>query len=143
HRLLGPHGHLRAAGPERSDPGDDPCAEADDRNQEGGARGGDAVPPRVRRRARDGRPHHAARDQQGHVRRMSLFASVHDAPAPDVAVEIAANRVSAAVLDRRGGEAVISAHAVEPLPPGALTPSLTTINTQNRTQVATALARVL
>ncbi len=74
---------------------------------------------------------------------MSLFASVHDAPAPDVAVEIAANRVSAAVLDRRGGEAVISAHAVEPLPPGALTPSLTTINTQNRTQVATALARVL
>lgn len=74
---------------------------------------------------------------------MSLFASIHDAPAPAVAVEIAANRVAAATLDRRGGQPVISAHAVEPLPEGALAPSLTSINTQNRTQVATALARVL
>lgn len=74
---------------------------------------------------------------------MSLFASVHDAPAPAVAVEIAASRVAAATIDRRGGQPVVSVHAVEPLPEGALAPSLTTINTQNRTQVATALARVL
>jgi len=74
---------------------------------------------------------------------MSLFASIHDAPTPAVAVEIAANHVSAATLERRGGQATVSAHAVEPLPEGALVPSLTTINTQNRTAVATALARVL
>lgn len=74
---------------------------------------------------------------------MSLFASIHDAPTPAVAVEIAANRVSAATLDRHGGQATVSAHAIEPLPDGALVPSLTTINTQNRTAVATALARVL
>jgi len=74
---------------------------------------------------------------------MNLFASVHDAPAPGVAVEIAANRVSAAVLEHRAGQPVVGAHAVEPLPDGALVPSLTTINTHNRTQVATALARVL
>ena len=74
---------------------------------------------------------------------MSLFASIYDAPAPAVAVEIAANRVSAAVIDRRSGEPAVSAYAIEPLPPGALQPSLTTINTHNRTQVATALARAL
>jgi Tfp pilus assembly PilM family ATPase len=74
---------------------------------------------------------------------MKLLASIHDAPAPGVAVEIAANRVSAAVLERRGGQPVVSAHAIEPLPDGALVPALTAVNTHNRTQVATALARVL
>ncbi len=74
---------------------------------------------------------------------MSLLASIHDAPAPAVAVEIAASHVAAAALERRGGQPVVAVHAIEALPPGALTPSLTTINTQNRTQVATALARAL
>jgi Tfp pilus assembly PilM family ATPase len=73
---------------------------------------------------------------------MKLFDSIHDAPAPSVAVEIAANRVSAAVLERRGRLPVVSAYAIEPLPEGALVPSLTSVNTHNRTQVATALARV-
>ncbi len=74
---------------------------------------------------------------------MSLFGSIHEAAMPATAVEIAANRVSAATVDVRGGQPVVSAYAIEPLPDGALVPSLTTINTQNRTQVATALARVL
>jgi Tfp pilus assembly PilM family ATPase len=74
---------------------------------------------------------------------MSLFASIYDAATPGTAVEIAANRVSAAALEIRGGQPVVSAYAIEPLPPGALVPSLTTGNTHNRTQVATALARVL
>jgi len=74
---------------------------------------------------------------------MSLFASIHEAPAPAVAVEIAASHVSAAMLERRGGQPVVATHAIEPLPEGALVPSLTTVNTQNRTAVATALARVL
>ncbi|HZP47986.1 MAG TPA: pilus assembly protein PilM [Vicinamibacterales bacterium] len=74
---------------------------------------------------------------------MSLLGSIHDAAAPATAVEIAANRVSAATIEQRGGQPVVSAYAIEPLPDGALVPSLTTINTHNRTQVATALARVL
>ncbi len=71
-------------------------------------------------RVMDGR-HDAPRDQQGDVRRMSLFSdwtSLRDAPPPGVAVEIAAQRVSAASLEMRGGRPVVAAHAVEPLPDG-------------------------
>ena len=74
---------------------------------------------------------------------MSLFGSIHDGAMPATAIEIAANRVSAATVEARGGRPVVSAYAIEPLPEGALVPSLTTINTQNRTQVATAIARAL
>jgi Tfp pilus assembly PilM family ATPase len=74
---------------------------------------------------------------------MSLFASLREAPAPDVAVEFASNRVSAATLETRGGQPVVAAHAAEPLPDGALVPSLTAANLHDRTAVAGALARVL
>jgi Tfp pilus assembly PilM family ATPase len=74
---------------------------------------------------------------------MSLFASLREAPAPDVAVEFASNRVSAASLETRGGQPVVAAHAAEPLPDGALVPSLTAANLHDRTAVAGALARVL
>jgi Tfp pilus assembly PilM family ATPase len=69
--------------------------------------------------------------------------SLRDAPAPDVAVEIAAGRVSGASLDWRGGRAVIAAHALEPLPDGALVPALTAANVQDHAAVATAVNRVL
>ena len=74
---------------------------------------------------------------------MSLFASLREAPAPDVAVEFASNRVSAASLETRGGQRVVAAHAAEPLPGGALVPSLTAVNVHDRPAVAGALARVL
>jgi Tfp pilus assembly PilM family ATPase len=74
---------------------------------------------------------------------MKLFASIYDAPTPSAGIAIAADHISAAVVDRRGGQGVVTAHAVEPLPDGALVPSLTASNAQNRTQVATALARAL
>lgn len=73
---------------------------------------------------------------------MSLF-SLRDATAPDLAVEIAAGRVAAAALDRRGGQPIVSAHAVELLTPDALVPSLTAVNTHDRSAVMTALNRVL
>jgi Tfp pilus assembly PilM family ATPase len=73
---------------------------------------------------------------------MSLFA-ITDATAPDVAVEIAQSRVSAAAIERRAGRPAVVAHAVELLPPGALVPSLTAVNTQDRPTVMTALNRVL
>ena len=56
---------------------------------------------------------------------MSILSSLHAATPPPVAVELAANRVSAAAIEFRGGKAVVSAHASEPLPEGVLVPSLT------------------
>src|SRR4029453_2603691 len=74
---------------------------------------------------------------------MSLFTSLREAPAPGFAVEIAAGRVSGASLEWRGGQAVIAAHAVEPLPDGALVPALNATNTHDRASVATAINRVI
>jgi len=73
---------------------------------------------------------------------MSFLASLRESSGPTVAVEIASDRVSAASLDRRGGQPVVSAHATEPLPSGALVPSLTGENIHDRAAVAAALGRV-
>ncbi len=143
HRLQGPHGHLRAARPERSHSRADSREAADVRDQESGARRRHALPARIGRRARHERHDDVARDQQGDVRRMNLFSSLREAPAPGVAVELAASRVSGATLDWRGGQPVVAAHAVEPLPEGALVPSLTAANTHDRAAVTTALNRVM
>jgi type IV pilus assembly protein PilM len=68
----------------------------------------------------------------------SWFAS----PPPDAAVEIAAERVSAAIIGRRGGDATILAHASEPLPAGVVTPSMIATNLHDRGVVTGALRRV-
>jgi type IV pilus assembly protein PilM len=73
---------------------------------------------------------------------MSVF-SLYDSPAPGAAIEIAASRVSAASLEWRGGQAVVAAHASEPLPPGALVPTLTSANTHDRAAVLRALTAVV
>ena len=49
-------------------------------------------------------------------------------PAPDVAVEIDHTHVAAARLAWRGSQAVISAHASEPLPAGLVVPGLAALN---------------
>src|SRR5258706_385108 len=74
---------------------------------------------------------------------MSLFSSLRESTAPPVAVEIAAGRVWAAAVEWRGGQPVVALHAIEPMPEGALVPSLTTTNTHDRSAVMTALNRVL
>lgn len=74
---------------------------------------------------------------------MTLLAKLTEAVGPSVAVEIGADRVSAAALEIRGGRPVVSAHAIEPLPPGALVPSLTSPNVIDRAGVAAVLGRVL
>jgi Tfp pilus assembly PilM family ATPase len=74
---------------------------------------------------------------------MSLLRWISESPAPSVAVEIAADAVAAASLDWRGGAPVVAAHAVEPLPPGALVPALTAANTHDRAAVVGALGRAL
>ncbi len=73
---------------------------------------------------------------------MSILSSLRNATAPPVAVEIAANRVSAAAIEFRGGKAVVSAHASEPLPDGILVPSLTAANVHDRAALIGALGRV-
>lgn len=74
---------------------------------------------------------------------MTSWLRLNDAPAPSAAVEIAANRVSAATLEVRGGHAVVAQFSTEPLPEGALIPSLTSPNAHDRTTVVGALDRVL
>ena len=73
---------------------------------------------------------------------MNILASLHDTSGPSVAVELASHRVSAASLEWRGGRPIVGAHAIETLPPGALVPSLTADNIQDRAAVAAALGRV-
>ena len=76
----------------------------------------------------------------------SRWTSLADAPPPDAAVEIAAHRVSAISIETRSGRPVVAAHASEPLPEGALVPSLTAHNVRDvhgRATVVAALKRVL
>jgi type IV pilus assembly protein PilM len=74
---------------------------------------------------------------------MSLLSSLRESAAPAVAVEIASGRVSAASLEWRGGQPVVATHASEPLPEGALVPSLTAANAHDRPAVLGALSRLL
>ncbi len=74
---------------------------------------------------------------------MSVFSSLRESSGPTVAVELTAHQVSAASLEIRAGVPAVAAHAVEPLPEGALVPSLTTPNMHNRPAVLSALVRVL
>src|SRR5207249_8374016 len=87
--------------------------------------------------------HHAARDQQGHLRRMSVFSSLYHASPPSVAVEIGSTQIAAATIEWRGGRAVVSSHVAEGLADGALVPSLTATNVHDRAAVMRILARVL
>jgi Type IV pilus assembly protein PilM len=62
---------------------------------------------------------------------------------PDVAVEIDRTHVSAARLTMRGGQAVISAHASEALPPGAVVPGLLEPNMPDVPAVAGVIRQVV
>lgn len=61
---------------------------------------------------------------------------------PTVAVEIARNRVSAAAVAIRDARLSVTAHATEPLPAGAVVPSLNAANIIDSKAVASALNRV-
>jgi type IV pilus assembly protein PilM len=61
---------------------------------------------------------------------------------PAVAVEIARHRVSAAAIASRGAALSVTAHAMEPLPPGAVVPTLNAANIVDRKAVSDALRQV-
>ncbi len=71
---------------------------------------------------------------------MILFATRPGRPWP---LEIAAHQASAASIEYRSGTAVVSTHATELMPPGALVPSLTAANVHNRQAVIDVIGRVL
>lgn len=60
---------------------------------------------------------------------------------PAVAVEIARHRVSAASIVPRAGRLAVAAHAIEPLPDGAVVPGLNAPNIPDARAVADALRR--
>ena len=64
-------------------------------------------------------------------------------PAPDVAVEIDGTHVAAARVAWRGGQAVISGHASEPLPAGLVVPGLAALNVSDVPALSQAIARAL
>jgi type IV pilus assembly protein PilM len=74
---------------------------------------------------------------------MSLLASWLASPPPDAALEIAADRVAAAVVVARGDRLAVTAYASDPLAPGVVTPSLTEANVHDRAELARAVQRVV
>ena len=74
---------------------------------------------------------------------MSLLASWLASPPPDAAVEIAADRVAAAVVVARGDRLAVTAYASDPVAPGLITPSLTETNVHDRGELARVVQRVV
>ncbi|MSO82671.1 MAG: hypothetical protein EXQ53_05195 [Acidobacteria bacterium] len=74
---------------------------------------------------------------------MSLLVSWLASPPPDAAIEIAPERVSAAVLVARGTNLAVRSYAVEPLPPGAVVAALSSHNIVDRQTVTAAVRAVL
>lgn len=71
------------------------------------------------------------------------FRDLFSTAPPDVAVEIDRTHVSAARLTLRGGQAVISGHASEALPPGTVVPGLLAPNLTDVPVVAAAIRRAV
>ena len=69
--------------------------------------------------------------------------SFREAASPPAAVEVAAGRISAAVVETRAGSPVVVAHVAESLPTGALVPSLTINNVRDPNATAGVMKRVL
>ena len=74
---------------------------------------------------------------------MSIFTSWLASPPPDAALELAPDSVSGAVVSARGSDATVQSFAFEPLPAGALVPSLTGQNVVDRPAVVAAIKAVM
>jgi type IV pilus assembly protein PilM len=70
---------------------------------------------------------------------MSILASWLASPPLEAALEISPAAVSVAVLGGRSGNPLVQGYAVEPLPAGAVTPSLTSTNISDRDAVGRAV----
>lgn len=73
---------------------------------------------------------------------MSLPGFLQQAP-PTVAVDLSPGRVAVVRAERRGGTLAVGAHAIEALPPGAITGALAAPNMSDVAVVAAAVGRAL
>ena len=73
---------------------------------------------------------------------MSILTSWLASPPPDAALELAPDSVSGAVISSRGSDATVQSFAFEPLPSGALLPSLTGQNVVDRPALVKAIKAV-
>lgn len=73
----------------------------------------------------------------------NLFSRLLSSRPPAAALEIGANRVTAAVLTDQGKSRVLSAYASEPVPPGVLEPALNAPNIHESAALAGAISRTL
>lgn len=64
-------------------------------------------------------------------------------PLPDVAIAIDAGFVAAVALTSRNGQPAIASHVVEPLPPGAVVPTLAALNLPDPVVVGEAVKRAV
>ena len=74
---------------------------------------------------------------------MNVLRSLVSTPAPNVAIEIASDRVTAVSLGRGGPGAVVTAHATEALAPGAVVPAVNEKNVQEPAVATATLERAL
>jgi Tfp pilus assembly PilM family ATPase len=74
---------------------------------------------------------------------MSLFGSWLASQPPDTAIEVAPDRLSAAVVTYRDGKPVVSAHATELLPAGVIVPSFAGLNINDRPSAEAAMRRLI
>lgn len=74
---------------------------------------------------------------------MSLLTSWLASPPPDAAIELAPESVSAAIVVARGSESSVQSFAFEPLPAGALVPSLASTNLVDKAAVVGAIRTVI
>src|ERR1041384_812080 len=74
---------------------------------------------------------------------MSILTSWLASPPPDAALELAPDSVSGAVVSARGSGATVQSFAFEPLPSGALVPSLTAQNLVDRAAVGNAIRALI
>ena len=74
---------------------------------------------------------------------MSILTSWLASPPPDAAVELAPDSVAGAVVSARGSDTTVQNFAFEPLPAGALVPSLTGQNLVDRPAVVAAIRAVV
>ncbi len=74
---------------------------------------------------------------------MTTLRSFFARPRPTVAIEFAADRLTAVRVAGSGAQVSVTGYAIEPLPPGALAPGLNATNVVDREAVIEALGRVV
>ena len=74
---------------------------------------------------------------------MSILTRWFSSPPPSAALEITSRRVNGAVVAEHGGGRVLSSHATEPLPAGAIEPALNAVNVHDMAALVRTIKTVV